>query len=158
MVGMLFANIFNTEVIDNQRNKQHSPYQPQPQKFGAAAQDPINDDTSPKLDAKRVTRIQQIVGSILYYARAIDHTTLPGLSGIASEQADARKSTKEQAEQLLDYLHTHPDAVIRYHASDMILNIHSDASYLSEPRARTRRAGYYVLGSKPMYGQPIKLH
>jgi hypothetical protein len=33
--------------------------------------------------------------------------------------------------QLLDYIATHPDAIIRYHASDMILHIHSDASYLS---------------------------
>jgi hypothetical protein len=32
---------------------------------------------------------------------------------------------------MVDYLATHPDATIRYHASDMILNIHSDASYLS---------------------------
>ena len=98
------------------------------------------------------------MGSILYYAHAIDHTTLPGLSGIASEQADARESTEEQAEQLLDYLHTHPDAVIRYHASNMILNIHSDASYLSEPRARSRITGYYFLGSKPIHGQPLKLN
>ena len=143
---------------DNPRKTQHSPYQPQPRKFGAAAQDPIANDTSPKLDPNRVTRIQQIVGSILYYARAIDLTTLPGLSGIASEQADARESTEERAEQLLDYLNTHPNAVIRYHASDMILNIHSDASYLSEPRARSRIAGYYFLGTKPKHGQAIKLN
>jgi hypothetical protein len=29
---------------------------------------------------------------------------------------------------MLDYLATHPDATIRYHASDMVLHIHSDAS------------------------------
>ena len=40
----------------------------------------------------------------------------------------------------------------------MILNIHSDASYLSEPRARSRIAGDYFLGSKPTHGQPIKLN
>jgi hypothetical protein len=37
--------------------------------------------------------------------------------------------------QLLDYLATHPYAAIRYHASDMILHIHSDASYLSVSNA-----------------------
>jgi len=136
------AKVLQRFKRDKPRKQQHSPYRPQPRKFGAAVQDPIGEDTSPKLDAKRVTRIQQIVGSILYYARAIDHTTLPGLSGIASKQADARESTEERAEQLLDYLATHPDAVVRYYASDMILNIHSDASYLSEPRARSRIAGY----------------
>jgi hypothetical protein len=32
---------------------------------------------------------------------------------------------------MLDYLATHPDAAIRYHSSDMILHIQSNASYLS---------------------------
>ena len=30
----------------------------------------------------------------------------------------------------------------------MILYIHSDASYLSEPQARSRAGGYYFLGDK----------
>jgi len=152
------AKVLQRFKHDKPRKPQHSPYQPQPRKFGAASQDPIDEDGSPKLDDKRVTRIQQIVGSILYYARAIDHTNLPGLSGIASEQADARESTEERAEQLLDYLATHPEAVVQYYASNMILNIHSDASYLSETRARSRVAGYYFLGSKPKHGKPIQLN
>jgi hypothetical protein len=36
---------------------------------------------------------------------------------------------------------THPDAIIRYHASDMILNVHSDASYLSAPKAHSQAGG-----------------
>jgi hypothetical protein len=38
----------------------------------------------------------------------------------------------EKAKQLLDYLATYPDTTICFKASDMILNIHFDASYLSE--------------------------
>ena len=53
---------------------------------------------------------------------------------------------------------THPDAKIRYHASDMILNVHSDASYLSAPKARSRAGGYFFLGSLPRDGDPIKLN
>jgi hypothetical protein len=49
---------------------------------------------------------------------------------------------------LLDYLATHPDATIRYHASDMILHIHSDASYLSVSNARSRLGGLFFCGSK----------
>ena len=59
---------------------------------------------------------------------------------------------------LLNYLATHPEAKVRFHASDMVLNIHSDASYLSEPRARNRLAGYFFLGSKPRKGEPIKMN
>jgi hypothetical protein len=49
---------------------------------------------------------------------------------------------------MLDYLDTHPDATIRYHASDMILHIHSDASYLSVSNARSRLGGRFFLGNK----------
>ncbi len=43
----------------------------------------------------------------------------------------------QKVKQLLDYLATYPDATIRFKASDMILNIHSDASYLSKSDARS---------------------
>ena len=66
---------------------------------------------------------------VLYYAWAIDLTLLSDPSGIASEQATATEKTETRAVQLLDYLCPHPRAVVRYHASDMILNIHSDTSY-----------------------------
>ena len=40
--------------------------------------------------------------------------------------------------QFLDYATTHLDAIITYRASNMILASHSDASYLSESKARIR--------------------
>jgi hypothetical protein len=49
----------------------------------------------------------------------------------------------------INYLATHPDATIRYHAADMILHIHSDASYLSVSNARSRLRGLLFLGNKP---------
>jgi len=55
----------------------------------------------------------------------------------------------EALTQLLNYCATHPDACIRYHASDMILWAHSDASYLTAPKGRSRAAGYYFLSSQP---------
>jgi hypothetical protein len=143
---------------DTPRKPQHSPHKAPPKIYGAAAQDPIPDDTTPRLDAKRITRIQQIIGSILYYARAIDMTVLPALSAVASEQTTATETTEQHVKQLLDYLATHPAATIRYRKSDMILNIHSDASYLSETKARSRVAGYFFLGSTPRDNHPIALN
>jgi hypothetical protein len=46
-------------------------------------------------------------------------------------------------------LATHPDATIRYHASDMILHIHRDDSYLSISRALSRLGGLFFCGDKP---------
>ena len=71
------------------------------------------------------------------------------LSSIASEQTKATKITKCKVRQFLDYLATCPDAQVKYNASDMILNIHSDASYLSEFNAHSCFAGYYFLASTP---------
>jgi len=47
---------------------------------------------------------------------------------IITTKCPDRKPMK-RVNQFLDYMWTHPDAIIRYHASDMILNVHSDASY-----------------------------
>ena len=137
---------------------QHSPYKAPPKKYGKDAQDPIPDDKSPKVDAKRIKRIQQVIGGVLYYARAVDSTVLVALSAIASEQTRATEQTELRIKQLLDYLATHPSATVRYRRSNMVLNIHSDASYLSETRARSRIAGHYFLGSKPIDDKPIPLN
>jgi hypothetical protein len=60
--------------------------------------------------------------------------------------------------QFLDYVWTHPDDFIRYCSSDMILNVHSDASYLSAPKAHSQEGGYYFLGSLPHDGDSIRLN
>jgi hypothetical protein len=62
---------------------------------------------------------------------------LVALGMIAAEQANPTQKTIEKCKQFLDYAATQEDVVITYRASDMILAIHSDASYLSELRARS---------------------
>ncbi len=78
------------------------------------------------------------------------------LSEISSQQSAPTENTMKRVNQFLDYTWTHPDAIIRYRASDMILNVHSDTSYLSAPKARSRAGGYFFLGSLPRDGDPIK--
>lgn len=140
------------------KKPQHSPHPHHPKKFGSDAQDPLPPDDTPRISQKRILRIQQVVGAALYYARAVDMTILTALSSIASEQAQATERTVAKVNQLLDYLSTKPKAVVRFTKSNMILNIHSDASYLSESRARSRVAGQFFLGSTPEKGVPIKLN
>ncbi len=105
-----------------------------------------------------IKHVQRVIGSILYYARAVDLTVLMALSTIASEQAKGKESTMKKTKQLLDYLATHPDATIRFHASDMILNIHLDASYLSAANAHSRACGHFLMGWKANPTKPIKLN
>ena len=49
----------------------------------------------------------------------------------------------------MDYVYTYQHSYIRFHASDMILNIDSDAAYLVAPKAKSRVAGYYYLSFLP---------
>jgi hypothetical protein len=70
------------------------------------------------------------------------------LNDIATEQTNATDKTQAATNQLLDYLATHPDATIRYHASDMILHIHSEASYLSVSNSGSRLGGLFFCGDK----------
>ena len=67
----------------------------------------------------------------MYYAHASDLTIVHALSAIASEQAKATIRTLERVQHLLDYMATNPNAIVRFYVSDMILNLHLDASYLS---------------------------
>jgi hypothetical protein len=71
------------------------------------------------------------MGTLLYYARAVDPTLIMPINVLASEQSNATEVTADKVIKLLNYYNTHPETKIRYHASDMILHIHSDASYLS---------------------------
>jgi hypothetical protein len=115
--------------------------------FGAKTQYNTKDETPP-LTAQQCLTIQKITGSVLYYARAVDPNVLMPLNNIATEQTKATEKTQAAENQMLDYLATHPDATIRYHASDMILHIHSDASYLSVSNARSQLGGLFFSGNR----------
>ncbi len=80
------------------------------------------------------------------------------LRTIASKQAHSTKNTMQKTKQLLDYLATHSDATLQFHALDMILNIHSNASYLSKANAHSRACAHFFMGWKPNPTQPIKLN
>ncbi len=97
---------------------QHCPYTPQPRQYGSEAQWPLPIDTFPPLSDSKIKHIQWVIGSILYYARAMDLTVLMALSTIASKQAHNTKNIMQKTK-LLDYLATHLDATVQFHASDM---------------------------------------
>ena len=105
-------------------------------------------DTSTKLSPKDITRVQAIIGSILYYARAIEHPALPALNELGHEQNKPTITTNEKLHHLLHYVASFPDATLRIFASDMVLHVDSDAAYLVLPGAKSRIAGYYHLSNK----------
>lgn len=122
--------------------------------YGAKTQFTPDPDNSAPLDKKGITLLQEVVGTLLYYARAIDNTMLVTLGTLAAAQSKGTKATAEACKKLLNYAATHPDAEIRYIASDMILHVHSDASYLSESQARSRAGGFFFLSDKTDLSDP----
>ncbi|KAL7545107.1 hypothetical protein ACHAWF_008464 [Thalassiosira exigua] len=116
---------------------QHSPFPVAPRRYGKETQTPLPPDESPKVVQDQINCIQQVVGTFQYYARACNMTMLPGLSMLASDQTRATEQTMANMKWMLDYITTHPDARVHIYASDMILNIRSDASYMSERGARS---------------------
>jgi hypothetical protein len=137
---------------------QHCPYAPQPKQFGSKAQCPLPPDASPPLCNANIKHVQRIIGSILYYTCAVDLTVLMALSMIASKQAKGTQQTMAKTKRLLNYLATHPNVTVRFHASNMILNIHSDALYLSEANVHSRACGHFFMGWRADPTKPIKLN
>ena len=67
---------------------------------------------------------------------------LTSLSVIAPEQATLTENTMKKCKQFLDYAASQGEAILTYTKSDMVLAIHSDASYLSESKVRSRAGGH----------------
>jgi hypothetical protein len=141
-------NVLNKFQHDTPKTPQHTPSKYVTPVYGAKMQYATQDETPPISDIE-CTTIQKSTGSVLYYSRAIDPRVIVPLNNIATEQTTATEKTKNAAGQLLDYLATHPDATIRFHASDMILHIHSDASYLSVLKTMGRLGGLFYLVYNP---------
>ena len=117
-----------------------------PPAFGSHVQITAIDNSTPLTQA-RITRVQGIVGCILYYARAIDSTMYPAVTHIASLMANPTQHVEDMADRLLAYAYLYPNNKLVFTKCDMILHIQSDASYLSRPCGRSVGGGIQYLGN-----------
>ena len=106
---------------------QGSPHQHTVPHYGAKQQFAETNSDEPMLGKEAKKYIQQVLGTLLYYARAVNLTMLVALSFIASEQASPTRATMKKLDQFLDYAASHEQAVLTYEASDMVLAVHSNA-------------------------------
>ena len=60
-----------------------------------------------------------------------------------AKRGDTTEQYEENVHQFLDYMATYPNAVLRFHASYMILRADTDASYLAEQESLSRSSGYF---------------
>mmetsp|Transcript_14913 Transcript_14913/g.18742 ORF Transcript_14913/g.18742 Transcript_14913/m.18742 type:complete len:179 (-) Transcript_14913:238-774(-) len=88
------------------------------------------------------------MGSLLFYAHAMDLTMLHALNVIASKQAKPTENTIAATIHLLDYCAGHQNAAILFRVSDMVLWVISNAAYLTETEARSLARGHFFLSGQ----------
>ena len=110
-----------------------------------------NKITKPLFDKKDNTKIWQDVEKVLFYARAIENNLMMGLNTIATQQENSTARTGTLVTHILNHCATYPDAILTFDASDMILHIHTDNSFLLDPKAKIRAGGYLFLPDFPDY-------
>jgi hypothetical protein len=124
--------------------RQHSPYPHVEPKYGAKQQFVEYDESEPAGDDEK-KHIQKVNGKFIWYGRGVDGTILTPLSAIAAKQSNPTVHTMQQSQQLLDYLVMQEPAVLTYCKIEMVLAVHSNASYLNEEEARSRAGGHHFL-------------
>jgi hypothetical protein len=114
----------------------HSPDVYKTLEYGARVQYAADDATTP-LNKADIKMLQEVVGSFLYYARAVDPTMLTTINTIASEQATTTEAVRAHAVHLPQYAAVHRDHVVTFKKSKMHVIIQAGASYLSRSQARS---------------------
>ena len=103
-------------------------------------------DSSPPATATEQSALRQSVGIFRFYADAIDSTIKPCLSRLATQQSAPTMQTMDDLNRFHNYIDQYPDAQLVFRPSDMQLHVHSDASYLNEPKSRSRYGGIFTMG------------
>jgi hypothetical protein len=124
---------------------QDQPHQHDKKKYGAKVQMANPLDTSLPLDKAGKKFIQELTRVFLYLVQAVDLMMLTALSSLVSKQAAPTERTMPKCLQFLDYAASQEDAIVTNQASNMRLAIHSNALYLSEPKACSRAGGHMFM-------------
>jgi hypothetical protein len=128
---------------------QHQPYPHVKPNYGAKAQYTEDMDTLVLLPKEDKQSIQEVIGTFLYYAHCVNSTMLAALGSTATQQVNPIKNMMKKVQHFLDYASTPPDAIVTYHASDMVLAGQSDASYLSKSKARSWAGRNLFMSNNP---------
>jgi hypothetical protein len=101
---------------------------------------------APALSTEQVSRVRQIVGVALYYARSIDPLLLLAVNRIATGLAAPTTTLLRSIDRLVGYMAQHQGAVVTFCPSAMKLMAHTDASFCSERASRSRAAHVMWIG------------
>jgi hypothetical protein len=139
------------------KRPQHAPHAWTAPSYGSKVQLTPPADNSEPLDAGGLTRIQRIIGPLLFYGLAINSTLLVALGTLSAAQSKGTAATAQAITQLLNYCATHPDATIRFIASKLHLHIHTDASYFRNFEPAPVQVATYFSVTSPRSFRPSRM-
>jgi hypothetical protein len=89
-------------------SREDAPHKLNQPAYGAKIQYAPDLDSSTPLNKSQVTRLQQVIGTLLYYSIAVDPTMLVALGTIAAAQSNATNHTATDVVKLFNYAATNP--------------------------------------------------
>ena len=126
--------------------------------YGAKIQQPAAPDSCPPLDEDGIKYVEGIVGTLLWYVRAVDKKLLVALKSIGHKQDASTKADTEANHQFLDYVDMYPNNIFTHRGSNMVLAGQYDAGYLNENCACSRAGAHTLLSEDyrmPLHNGPI---
>jgi hypothetical protein len=126
-----------------------------PPNYGSPGTHTATVDASPPASEADKKRLQCVIGTLLYYSRAVDPSICTALHELGSVQSRPSENDMKKMIRLLGYVSKHRNIAIRFYASNMILQLLSDASYLCRPKARSVYGTYCYFGEPEWINGPI---
>ena len=146
---------FRPQYLDTKHRPAQTPGRHIVPVYGRKSPQLTSVDNSPRLPPESITELQAIIGTLLYYARAVDPSLLPISNELASKQAQPTTAVMNAANRALSYCAGRPNMATTYHACDMILIVYVDASYLSRSMARSVVGCIFFMGNR---NQPTRIN
>jgi hypothetical protein len=144
-----------TRIRPNGIKGAHTPSVYIPPNYKAVTTQTATADTSPLASPTQQHELQVVIGTLLYYARTVDPSVLTVVHELGSVQSRPTLNDIKKMERLLQYVASHQHHGIRFHASNMQLQIQSDASYLCRPFAKSVLGGFHYLGTTTAINGPF---
>ena len=104
-------------------------------------------DTMAPLMPQQTKCNQEIVGTLLFYSCRVDPILTCALNFTATKIQHGTQAVVEAIRQLLNYVAKHLNTIMHYAASDMILYIYSNTSFLFKQNSKSHVGSHYYLTS-----------
>ena len=95
-------NLLQTFRHPTPKRPEHQPHQHVQPQYGTKVQFTEPKDKTSLLQPKDINKLQQIIGAMLYHARAVDGTLMTTVNELVSTKTNSAQATMRATEKLMD--------------------------------------------------------